>query len=176
MPGKIHFLVGDATQPLGHGQKIIVHICNDIGGWGRGFVAALSRRWKEPELNYRAWHQGKGDIPFELGQVQFVPVTADLIVANLIGQRDIKRSKDQSKSSLPPIRYEAVRKGLKSIALRANQLQASIHMPRIGCGLAGGNWEEIQKIVEEELSAKDIEVYVYDLPHKLADKSAQIAH
>jgi hypothetical protein len=34
----INFIVGDATTPIGDGLKIIVHVCNDIGGWGRGFV------------------------------------------------------------------------------------------------------------------------------------------
>lgn len=41
----IAYRVGDATQPVGDGPKILVHVCNDIGAWGRGFVVALSRRW-----------------------------------------------------------------------------------------------------------------------------------
>jgi hypothetical protein len=28
-------------------------------------------------------------------------------------------------------------------------------MPRIGSGLAGGKWEEVERIVEEELTAND---------------------
>lgn len=35
---------GDATQPVGEGSKVLVHVCNDIGGWGRGFVLAVSAR------------------------------------------------------------------------------------------------------------------------------------
>ncbi|MEV6001124.1 Appr-1-p processing protein, partial [Streptomyces griseomycini] len=27
------------------GVKVIAHVCNDIGGWGKGFVLAVSRRW-----------------------------------------------------------------------------------------------------------------------------------
>lgn len=35
----IEHLQGDATRrPVGPGPKIIAHICNDVGGWGRGFV------------------------------------------------------------------------------------------------------------------------------------------
>jgi hypothetical protein len=40
----IAYHVGDATMPVGDGPKILVHICNNIGAWGRGFVVALSRR------------------------------------------------------------------------------------------------------------------------------------
>jgi hypothetical protein len=35
-------------------------------------------------------------------------------------------------------------------------------MPRIGCGLAGGNWEEIEPIIEETLGAQSVPVSVYD--------------
>jgi hypothetical protein len=65
--------------------------CNDEGGWGRGFVLALSRRWSEPERRYRAWARGEEDsAPFALGQVQLVPVEESLWVANLIGQHGIR--------------------------------------------------------------------------------------
>ena len=45
----IQYLKGDATAPKTHGKKIIVHVCNDIGKWGKGFVLAISKRWKEPQ-------------------------------------------------------------------------------------------------------------------------------
>ena len=41
-------------------------------------------------------------------------------------------------------------------------LEASVHMPRIGCGLAGGKWEEIEPIITDELTSQGIEVSVYD--------------
>lgn len=34
----IHYVKGDATCPMTPGTKIIAHICNDRGGWGKGFV------------------------------------------------------------------------------------------------------------------------------------------
>lgn len=43
----IQYLKGDATNPQVEGNKIITHICNDIGGWGKGFVLAISKRWKK---------------------------------------------------------------------------------------------------------------------------------
>lgn len=61
----IQYLIGDATDPRGDGQKIIAHVCNDIGAWGSGFVVALSQRWAAPERSYRGWHDA-GD-GFHLG-------------------------------------------------------------------------------------------------------------
>jgi O-acetyl-ADP-ribose deacetylase (regulator of RNase III) len=154
----INFIIGDATKPVGEGTKIIVHVCNDIGGWGRGFVVALSKRWNGPELQYRAWSRGGGNKPFALGEVQFVQVDNDVQVANLIGQKDIR-----TVEGVPPVRYEAIRKGLRCVADEALRSAASVHMPRIGCGLAGGKWDEVEKIVEEELINKGVNVTVYDL-------------
>lgn len=156
----IHYHMGDATQPIGEGPKIIVHVCNDIGGWGRGFVLALSKRWLEPERQYRAWHRGELAEPFALGEVQFVPVGGTLWVANLIGQRDIRAI-----GGVPPVRYDSIRKGLEKVAEFAIQSRASVHMPRIGCGLAGGQWESIGPIVEDKLVRAGIAVFVYDLPN-----------
>ncbi len=80
-------------------------------------------------------------------------------VANLIGQHDIKRSQGSK-----PIRYEAISQGLSCVAQQALSKGASVHMPRIGCGLAGGTWDKIEPIIQVELSDKDIPVFVYDLP------------
>ena len=153
----IQYTKGDATAPQSEGNKIIVHICNDIGGWGKGFVMAISKRWKKPENQYREWFKSKDG--FELGKVQFVQVEEDLSVANLIGQHKI--NKDENGNA--PIRYNAIEDGLKEVALFAKENNASIHMPRIGCGLAGGKWEMIEPIIIlKTLSENNIEVTVYD--------------
>jgi O-acetyl-ADP-ribose deacetylase (regulator of RNase III) len=155
----IAYAIGDATQPAGESPRIIVHVCNDVGGWGRGFVLALSRRWPEPERRYRAWHRGEESLPFALGQVQFVEVEPRLWVANLLGQHDIAR-----RSGVPPVRYDAIREGLRRVTTFARAEGATVHMPRIGAGLAGGRWEEIAPIIQDELSNHGIAVTVYDLP------------
>ena len=49
------YLTGDATCPQARGVKVIAHVCNDLGGWGKGFVLAISERWALPEAEYRAW-------------------------------------------------------------------------------------------------------------------------
>jgi O-acetyl-ADP-ribose deacetylase (regulator of RNase III) len=153
---EISYIKGDATQPIGRGNKIIVHVCNDIGGWGRGFVMAISKKWKEPELKYREW-ASSGE-KFELGEVQFVQVEPSLWVANLVGQRDTKKGKDGS----PPVRYDAIRKGLEKVSVFAKQINASVHMPRIGCGLAGGTWDQIEPSIAHELTGAGVETVVYD--------------
>jgi O-acetyl-ADP-ribose deacetylase (regulator of RNase III) len=147
---EIHYVIGDATQPQGDGNKIIVHICNDIGAWGAGFVLAVSKRWKEPEMAYRAMKKR------HLGTVQIVEVEDDIFVANMIAQHGCGNAADGT----PPIRYGAVRASLNAVNAVAFQTGCSIHMPRIGCGLAGGSWDEIEKIIKDVIS---VPTYVYDL-------------
>ena len=154
---EIHYITGDATAPVADGNKLIVHVCNDIGAWGKGFVMALSKRWKDPEGYYRQWFNEGDKVPFELGQVQFVSVEKDLWVANLIGQRGIRRS-----AGKPPVRYNAIEAGLKTVAEFALENKASVHMPRIGCGLAGGSWDEIEPLLNDTLVSQGISVTVYD--------------
>lgn len=154
---EIKYLKGDATTPQAEGNRIIVHICNDLGGWGKGFVLAVSKKWSEPEKAYREWYKNRLENDFGLGATQIIQVSDDLFVGNMIAQEGLKRI-----NNIAPIRYEAVRACLNTIAVEAKKLNASIHMPRIGCGLAGGKWNRIETIITETLSSNDLEVYVYD--------------
>jgi O-acetyl-ADP-ribose deacetylase (regulator of RNase III) len=154
---EIQYVIGDATQPLGRGARLIVHGCNDQGYWGAGFTGALSRRWPQPERAYRTWARSTSGLPFALGQVTFVAVVPDLWVANLISQHGIRRA-----GGAPPIRYPAVRAGLVRVARFAQEHRASVHMPRLGCGLAGGAWPVIAAVIADELLAQRIPVTVYD--------------
>jgi len=155
----INYVTGDATNPVSDGKRIIAHCCNDAGYWNAGFVRALSARYHQPERDYRRWSKTTGPIPFALGQVQFVKVKTGLCVANIIGQHGIR-----SHSNPKPIRYRALREGLARVRELALTHGASIHMPRIGAGLAGGDWKTIAEIIESELCSHGVNVTVYDLP------------
>ncbi|MBL8948209.1 MAG: Appr-1-p processing protein [Myxococcales bacterium] len=158
MKGNITYVGGDATAPRGEGKRIICHVCNDAGGWGRGFVVALSARWREPESRYRAWHAQGAAGDFRLGAIQVVEVDAEVSVANMIAQRGTR-----PKAGVPPIRYDALRECLVALAEHGSALGASVHMPRIGCGLAGGTWSEVEAIVTSTLCEAGLPVIVYDL-------------
>jgi len=154
----ITYVKGDATNPKSGGLKIIVHICNDLGKWGKGFVLAINKRWREPEKVYK---DSFSSPPYpELGTVQFINVETGTVVANVIGQHGVRSLR--SKTSPPPIRYEAVKQGLETIARYAEKNNASVHMPRIGCGLAGGKWENIEPIIVDALIKRNIRTTVYD--------------
>lgn len=151
----IKYTVGDATKPVDGDsgkKKIIVHICNNVGAWGAGFVLAISNRWKEPEEEYR------GIEKYVLGMVQFVQVEDDTVVANMVAQDGIGYSRNRKRR----VDYDALRSCLSIVREYCLEVDATIHMPRIGCGLGGGRWNDIERIIKDELD--NLNVYVYDLP------------
>lgn len=155
----IEYVIGDAVYPDPRAEAIIVHCANNVGKWGKGFTGALSRRWPAPEKCYRRWAAGKTGQPFKLGEVQFVHVSANIVVANLIGQDGVRYPGSEAPA---PIRYDAVETGLRRVNKMADRLRTSIHMPRIGCGLAGGEWSKIEEIIMQTILHAS--VTVYDLP------------
>lgn len=148
---KINYIKGDATNPVGGGKKIICHICNNRGAWGAGFVLALSKKWSYPEEHYRAMKN------YVLGSVVVLQVEEDVYVANMIAQHGTKPDTDGN----PPIRYDALREALSKVNKIAVEMNATVHMPKIGAGLAGGDWNTIEGIILATLMV-DTTVYLFD--------------
>ena len=166
---KLQRIIGDATKPVGDGNKLIIHICNDIGGWGAGFVLALSQAFPDAERAYLNWYHGEDQqpkqqlqvqkqIPFTLGQVQFVSVTPQITVCNMIAQRHVT-----TQNGTPPIRYDALAECLQKVASFAKENQATVHFPKISCGLAGGEWNKIEPLLQAFLLDQEIQATLYEL-------------
>lgn len=164
----VKYITGDATKPEGGEPRIIAHVCNNVGGWGSGFVLALNRQFGtkilSPRDMYRSWHRQARtysvlhyrNVPFSLGQVQFVPTGEGVVVANMVAQN---RTISESPDSGPPIRYDALELCLAQVGDYADRERCTVHMPRIGCGLAGGTWDRVGAIVEDMLEGIDVTVY-----------------
>jgi O-acetyl-ADP-ribose deacetylase (regulator of RNase III) len=164
----IKYVTGDATEPQGDGNKLIIHCNNSVGGWGRGFVLALSSRWANPEIHYREWARTgiHNNIKFELGEIQPVQVEDDVFVINMVGQKDyvpLNIKIGDKNVQYPPVRYGAVEECLLKVAKFAIENNASVHAPRLGAGLAGASWAKIEEIIERVLCDNGVLVTVYDL-------------
>lgn len=152
----IEYLKGDATNPLGPGPKCIVHIVNNLGRWGNGFVMALSKKWPKTREEYIRWFtDGRG---FSLGGTLLTTVEPDIVVAHIIGQDGIR----MGHGGPPPIRYDALEDGLLTVGETAREHQWSVHMPLIGTGLAGGDWKIIEPIILKAMVELPVTVYLLD--------------
>lgn len=158
----IHELTGDATRPVQtEGSILVAHVVNDRGGWGKGFVLAVSKRWPQAEKDYRDWaeagrHGRKPPTRFQLGEVLISKGEPSLSVAHLLAQHGYIGPDNPT-----PLSYEALAQCLRKLAGIAAAQNASIHMPRIGAGLGGGDWPRIRRIIEQELGHLPVYIYTF---------------
>jgi len=54
------------------------------------------------------------------------------------------------------------------LAAKAKELGATIHMPKIGVGHAGGNWQIIEELILDKLVRVGVPVTVYSLPERVS--------
>lgn len=162
---RIHYIKGDATYPDAcPGPKIIAHIVNDEGKWGKGFALALGKMYPSARVDYLRWHR---DVPhFGLGKVRFTAPKTEIgsslpWIAHMVAQHSVQIVSRPTDS--PPIRYDALRLCLSIVCSAAKNSGRTVHMPRIGSGLAGGKWELIEPIINQTICDKFVDVYVYDL-------------
>ena len=162
---KLKYIVGDATNPVGNGAKIIAHIVNDAGKFGAGFSGQLSRKFPVVGSRYHNWFAGLGhEPPFWPGTIQLIEADKDnrIYVANMLAQSGVKYS--TTKRDL--VMYDMLRNCLSIVGIMSQGIDATVHMPMIGTGLAGGDWNKIEFIINEELVGQGIPTTVYTLRNK----------
>lgn len=185
---RIQYVTGDATDPQGPGVKIIAHCVSNNGrSYGKGFALTLAKKWPDARTHYKLTHEAmafNGKMP--LGAVVWweqeyrhkdielsryaggpSPVLIEAVNTthrNRIGIMALVAQEGLGRTSL---RLDALKTALEYVAPLAIELNASIHMPRIGCGLAGGNWAEVEPVILSVFNlplASFVPVTVYDPP------------
>ncbi len=151
-------VTGDATRPHGTGKRIIAQVVNDAAvRWGgRGFVNAVRNRWPHIHEDYRTWVESSRE-NLSLGNTHVAVAEEGIFIYSMIAQHGYGPSR------LPRIRYKHLSACLQQLREFALNERASVHIPRIGCGEAGGNWTIVEDLVRENLSDYGVSVTVYDL-------------
>ena len=168
--GTLKVVKGDATDPQKTAPNeiaIIPHCCNNKGGWGAGFVLALSKKWELPEKNYRAFCAGEPPYPKNthplLGKTCYAKIDKRLVIANMIAQDGTV-----SKNNPIPIKYRALANCMDNVFSYIEMIKAQvsnpvvIHCPKFGSDLAGGNWDFILELIREIWLEQGIDVVVYE--------------
>jgi O-acetyl-ADP-ribose deacetylase (regulator of RNase III) len=151
-------LHGDVLEPRNGGKKIICQLVNDKAvKWGGGVARKIARRFPNAE---KAFTEQVAQIAQSdrLGRVIFSNASEDLTIASLIGQEGF------GPSLFPRIRYTALQACLQQVANYASSMEASIHMPKIGTGSAGGDWSTIKEMLDDVMVRAGLSVTVYDVP------------
>ncbi|MEI6265821.1 MAG: ImmA/IrrE family metallo-endopeptidase [Sphingobacteriia bacterium] len=157
--GKVVLVYGDATKPRGKGKKIIAQVVNTGAALGRGFGYSLSKNYPIVKEELQKWKKDKDS--FKLGASNLVMVNSSLYIFQMLAQKGIFPTGLEI-----PLRYKELRMCLIELRNKAIELGCSIHMPAIGAGQAGGNWDIIIGMIHDELINYNIKVTIYLLPGK----------
>lgn len=143
--------------------KIIVHGCNCQGVMGSGVAKQIKEKYPQAYNAYKNYEESVG---LKLGYVIPAFCTGGRWVLNCLTQEYYGRNVNKVY-----VDYNAISRCFREVASLCNYFIGFnksykynlIAMPKIGCGLANGDWNIVSKIIEEELCDKGFEVLVYEL-------------
>jgi O-acetyl-ADP-ribose deacetylase (regulator of RNase III) len=147
---------GDLVQMARGGQfHVITHGCNCQCTMGKGIAKTIKQVW--PEAYKADLATVKGDKK-KLGTISYT-TKGNITIVNSYTQFHYW-SRGQEKKDL--FEYESFRSCLKAIMKRFGGSGLRFGLPKIGAGLAGGDWERIYGIIEEEMGSEDVTVVEFD--------------
>ena len=160
---RIIYHKGDVLQEFEE-SRILIHVVNSVGGFGKGFAYFLAKKYPLVKKSYKDWFHtsalgGSLDgIEFLLGNVQVVTISETLTVGNMLAQEGYKTIANPK-----PLSYFALQECLKKVADQALETERAVYLPKIGTGLAGGEWHLIEKLIDQHLCEKGITVHCFVL-------------
>lgn len=132
-------------------ENVIAHQVNCQGVMGSGLAKQIRNKYLEvfeKYLNYINKHKFVA-----LSSCQIISVGNDNYIANLFGQYNYGRDRKYTD-------YKALEEALFSLKVKCKDANKSVAIPyNLGCGLAGGNWDIVYKIIEEVFSDYDVTIY-----------------
>jgi O-acetyl-ADP-ribose deacetylase (regulator of RNase III) len=140
---------GDLIELAKAGKfDLIVHGCNCFCTMGAGIAKGIMLTFPEAYKADKETEKGKKE---KLGTCTFAEING-LVVVNAYTQFDYRGRGVK-------VNYEAVRSCMEWI--KQNFPGKRIGIPKIGAGLAGGDWKRISLIIDEELSNEDVTLVEY---------------
>ena len=145
--GNMKTVTGDLIAMAQEGKfDVIVHGCNCFCTMGAGIARSVKQNF--PEAFEVDKQTVKGD-KSKLGTL----TSADILIKDGMTVTVVNAYTQYDFWSKKPINYKAVRDVFKLISEMYAGLQ--IGYPKIGAGLAGGDWNKIASIIDEELDGED---------------------
>lgn len=130
-------------------ENVIAHQVNCFGAAG-GLAAAVFRKYPDANNDYMQLVRRMQPKAL-LGMAQLTGQQQDgHIICNLFGQF-------QAGADYRPDRLE---QALQQLAATARIMNWSVALPwRLSCGICGGDWDEVQKIIERTMDGVECVIY-----------------
>ena len=142
----IEYTKGDLIELAKDGNfDVIIHQCNCFNTFGSGIARQIKINF--PSAYIADLQTLQGDID-KLGTFTSANIN-DLVICNAYGQYRYGRNKQYTD-------YDALKKALTAIYSTYGNVRYG--MPKIGCGLAGGDWNIVEKIINEVFICADVTI------------------
>lgn len=136
---------GDITKVATSGY--ILHQVNCLSAMGAGVALSISNKWPVVRFEYLKFSKNIEKPKYLLGQMQYVKVERDLIVINSFTQLYYGNSYYDNETYT---NEDLLIKNIKIASDKAKLNNKKLFIPYlIGCGLAGGNWNNIFKNIKD---------------------------
>ncbi|MGE4480846.1 ImmA/IrrE family metallo-endopeptidase [Acidocella sp.] len=153
----LHFIYGDILAPRPLPPIVVCQLVNDRAiRWGGGVAKQMARRYPNAEAQFSEWIKSVSRSA-RLGEVHYATTAEGLTLASLVAQEGYGPGGTR-------IRYHALARCLANVATFAFARDASVHMPRLGTGGAGGEWEIVEALIRQHFAGLAKGVWIYDLP------------
>lgn len=162
-------VIKDRVSAGNNGCTVFVpHVCNNIDLFGAGFAAQVAQNYPSVKTDYHLL--GKNFLKNNLGYSQIIKVYEDpkfrhkLYFINMIAQNGVR-----SYSNKRPLNYFALSKSMYKLSeyiymntgFMNKTERIEIHAPKFGSGLAGGNWNFIQDLIDDVWGKFFVTIYNY---------------
>jgi len=153
---------------------VIAHGCNCHNAQGSGLAPQMVEAFKtntfkmeRPEfkgdinklgqIDYELQHFSGWDQKFQTYPDQGDTIEHSLYVVNAYTQ--YRYGRNHADGDIKPVDYEAITLCMRKL----NSIFKGSHigLPLIGCGLAGGDWDVVKRIIQSELKDCDVTVVIY---------------
>ncbi|MDM8565308.1 macro domain-containing protein [Candidatus Halobeggiatoa sp. HSG11] len=131
---------------------VIVHGCNCFCNMGAGIAKSIKAAFPEAYQADLKTVKGSRTKLGTIGYAEIKKANHKIIIVNAYTQYNYKGRGRQ-------VDYDAMKSCFKEIKEKFSGLK--ICFPKIGAGLAGGDWETISKIIESELAGEDCTLVTY---------------
>lgn len=145
---KIKYIQGDLVRDAERDFDVIGHGCNCWCTFGAGIALAIKNKYPEA---YDVDCKTKSGDRNKLGTISYTKGTVPIIV-NLYTQFGY----GNSRFGKVDLDYDALRSSLKLVKEKFSG--KTFGFPMIGSGLAGGSWDVIEKIIQEEMVDEDVTI------------------
>lgn len=157
-------ITGDILALAEQGEfDLIVHGCNCEGIMGAGLAKQIKENYP---LAFEADKKSASRTPeSKLGGITGVTVCSNTdvnVVFTILNAYTQLKSRGSFRGETL-VDYDAVRSVFKTIA--SNYPNYRIAYPKIGAGMAHGNWDTINTIIKEELDGLDHTLVIFDDPN-----------